>query len=168
METTKEFTVKFDACVEGDVEQEIGFDHCETYKAHRADIEKCVADTIDFLAPHWWRTDILAVCSGYQGLPSSVGTIAGRCVEETIVGFFTLMFISSEIEFARAKLHGNPPEKAGFTAVERIDEYGHFHVQILRLSDGHLSPRQSLTILPLTSCYDEVLGVALRSDFGRP
>jgi len=108
-ETTKEFTVKFDACVEGYVEQEIGFDHCETYKAHRADIERCVADTIDFLAPHWWRTDILAACTGYQGLPSSVGTIAGRCVKETLVGFFTLMFISSEIEYARAKLHGNPP-----------------------------------------------------------
>jgi len=168
MEAKTKFTVAFTACVEGDVEQEIGFDHNDTYKAHRTDIEMCVEKTIEFIAANWHsKADLLAVCNGYQGRPTRVGIVAAKCVEETLVGFFTEMAISSEIDFARARLLGNAPEKAGFLAVERIDEYGHFHIQIFRCCGNQFGPRQSVSFLPLTSCYAEVLGVALRSEFGR-
>lgn len=161
------FRETFKPVVKGDVDEEVGFEEAEIYKAHGEQIEAAVSRTLNFVKANTkaLNAKFLGVANGYQGHASSLHLIRGVNLELTVVGFLTIMFSAATINHARRAGQGIVGEDAAFDIELEIGNYGQLDVQIWMRTenDDRFVRCQSVTIAPLQDCYDEVTGRAVRS-----
>lgn len=159
------FRETFKPVVEGDVDEETGFEEAEVYKAHGGQIEAAVGRVMDFVKANTRALNVkfLGVANGYQGHATSLHLIRGANLELTVVGFLTVMYSAATINHARRVGRGIVDEEESFDVELEIGNYGQLDVQIwMRSENGdHFERCQSVTIAPLEDCYDEVVGRAL-------
>ena len=164
------FREMFKPVVEGDVDEEVGFENEEIYKAHGEQIEAAVRRTMDFVRGNTkaLNAKFLGVANGYQGHATSLHLIRGGNLELTVVGFLTIMFSAATINHARRAGHGIVDEDAAFDVELAIGNYGQLDIQIWMRADcdDRFKRCQSVTIAPLQDCYDEATGCAVRAHNG--
>lgn len=168
MNARLKFRETFKPVAKGDVDEEVGFEEAEIYKAHGEQIEAAVSRTLNFVKANTkaLNAKFLGVANGYQGHASSLHLIRGVNLEPTVVGFFTIMYSAATINHARRAGHGIVDEEESFDVELEIGNYGQLDIQIWMRSgnDDCFERCHSVTVAPLQECYDEATGLAVRTE----